>query len=59
MQCRDFAAAKSVADTGEKDLMAAGIVTRVIPKPQKKSSAKTKVFELSKFDVGTEQKEAA
>ena len=59
VQCRDLAAAKSIENTGENDLMAAGIVARVIPKSQKKSSAKTKVFELSKFDVGTEKKEAA
>lgn len=59
VQCRDLAAAKSIANTGENDLMAAGIVARVIPKSQEKSSAKTKVFELSKFDVGTEKKEAA
>jgi len=44
-QCRDLSAAKSVADTGEKDLMAVGMITRVTPKPQQKSSNKTKVFE--------------
>ena len=59
MQCRDLSAAKSVANTGMLDLMAAGIVVRVTPKSQKKTSTKTKVFELSKFDVGSEKKEAA
>lgn len=59
VQCRDLAAAKSVADTGEKDLMATGIVARALPKFQKKSPSKTKVFEQSKFGVGTEKKEAA
>lgn len=59
IQCRDWSAAQSIASTGEKDLMVAGIVTRVSPKSQQKSSTKTKVFELSKFDVGTEKKEAA
>ena len=59
VQCRDLAAAKSVADTGEKDLMATGIVVRELPKFQKKSPSKTKVFEQSKFGVGTEKKEAA
>jgi putative transposase len=59
VQCRDLAAAKSVADTGEKDLMAIGIVARALPKFQKKSPSKTKVFEQSKFGVGTEKNEAA
>jgi putative transposase len=59
VQCRDLAAAKSVADTGEKDLMATGIVVRALPKFQQKSPSKTKVFEQSKFGVGTEKKEAA
>ena len=59
VQCRDLAAAKSVASTGEKDLMATGIVTRALPKSQKKSPSKTKVFVQSKFVVGTEKKEAA
>jgi len=45
MQCRDLAAAKSVADTGEKDLMASGILVRALPKSQQKSPPKTKVFE--------------
>ncbi|KGK01626.1 RNA-guided endonuclease InsQ/TnpB family protein [Thalassotalea sp. ND16A] len=58
-QCRDLSAAKSVASTGEKDLMAVGIIVRVRPKSQQKSSSQTKVFELSKFDVGTEKKEAS
>ena len=59
VQCRDLSAAKSVASTGEKDLIANGILVRALPKPQQKSSSKTKVFERSKFDVGTEKKEAA
>ncbi|WP_347813097.1 transposase [Shewanella sp. BF02_Schw] len=59
VQCRDLAAAKSIESTGENDLMAAGIVARVTPKFQQKTSIKTKVFELSKFGVGTEKKEAA
>ncbi|MEY8215101.1 MAG: transposase [Colwellia sp.] len=58
IQCRDHSAAISVASTGEKDLMVAGIVARVTPKFQQKTSTKTKVFELSKFDVGSEKKEA-
>ena len=59
VQCRDLSAAKSVASPGEKDLIANGILVRALPKPQQKSSSKTKVFERSKFDVGTEKKEAA
>jgi transposase len=59
VQCRDLAAAKSVADTGEKDLMASGILARALPKFQQKSPSKTKVFEQSEFGVGTEKKEAA
>ena len=59
VQCRDLAAAKSVADTGEKDLMASGIVVRALPKFQQKSPSKTKVFEQSEFGVGSEKKEAA
>lgn len=59
VQCRDHSAAVSVASTGEKDLMVAGIVARVTPKFQQKTSVKTKVFELSKFGVGSEKKEAA
>ena len=51
--------AKSIAKTGELDLIAAGIVARVTPTSQQKSAIKTKVFELSKFAVGTEKKEAA
>ena len=59
VQCRDLSAAKSVADTGEKDLMASGIVARALPKFQQKSPSKTKVFEQSEFGVGSEKKEAA
>ena len=59
VQCRDLAAAKSVADTGEKDLIASGILARALPKFQQKSPSKTKVFEQSKFGVGAEKKEAA
>ena len=58
-QNRDLSAAKSIAKTGELDLIAAGIVARVPPTSQQKSAIKTKVFELSKFAVGTEKKEAA
>jgi putative transposase len=58
-QDRDLSAAKSIAATGELDLIAAGIVARVTPISQQKSASKTKVFELSKFAVGTEKKEAA
>ncbi|MFT6194392.1 MAG: putative transposase [Cognaticolwellia sp.] len=59
VQCRDFFAAKSVANTGEKDLIASGILVRALPKTQQKSPAKTKVFEQSEFGVGSEKKEAA
>jgi putative transposase len=59
VQCRDLSAAKSVAYTGEKDLMAAGIVVRALPEFQQKSPSKMKVFEQSEFGVGTEKKEAA
>jgi len=59
VQCRDLAAAKSVADTGEMDLIATGIVARALPKFQHKSPSKTKVFERSEFGVGSEKKEAA
>ena len=58
-QSRDLSAAKSIAKTGELDLIAAGIVARVTPTSQQKSAIKTKVFKLSKFAVGTEKKEAA
>ena len=58
-QNRDFSAAKSIAKTGETDLIAAGIVARVIPISQQKSASKAKAFELSKFAVGSEKKEAA
>ncbi|MFV7772431.1 RNA-guided endonuclease InsQ/TnpB family protein [Shewanella marisflavi] len=58
-QSRDISSAKSIAKIGELDLIAAGIVARVTPESQQKSANKTKVFELSKFAVGTEKKEAA
>jgi putative transposase len=58
-QNRDISAAKSIANTGELDLIAAGIVARVSPKSQQKSAIKTKVFELSKVVDGAEKKEAA
>ncbi len=59
-QCRDWSAAMSIRDTGERDLMEAGTVTRVLPITQKKSADKTKVFEFTlKFAVGHEKKEAA
>jgi putative transposase len=58
-QSRDHSAAKSIARTGEDDLIAAGIVARVLPKSQQKVANQTKVFERSKFAVGSEKKEAA
>ena len=58
-QKRDLSAAKIIARKGELDLIAAGIVARVIPTSQQKSASKTKVFELSKFTDGSEKKEAA
>ena len=58
-QNRDLSAAKSIANTGELDLIAAGIVARVNPTSQRKAANKMKVFELSKFAVGSEKKEAA
>lgn len=58
-QSRDHSAAMSIASTGETDLVAAGIVARVIPTSQQKSASKTKVFELSKLVEGTEKKDAA
>jgi putative transposase len=39
--------------------MAVGVIVRLYPKSQQKTSTKTKVFELSKFDVGSEKKEVA
>jgi transposase len=59
VQCRDLSAAKSVANTGEKDLIANGILVRALPKPQQKSPSKMKVFEQSKFGLGSEKKDAA
>ncbi|MBA6357188.1 MULTISPECIES: RNA-guided endonuclease TnpB family protein [unclassified Colwellia] len=59
VQCRDLSAAKSVADTGEKELIANGILVRALPNTQQKSPSKMKVFEQSKFGVGTEKKEVA
>lgn len=57
-QCRDLSAAKSVENTGEIDLIAAGIVARVNAQGSNESTVKTKVFELnSKLGVGIEQKE--
>ncbi|MFT6835121.1 MAG: putative transposase [Francisellaceae bacterium] len=58
VQCRDLSAAKSVANMGEKNLIASGILVRTLPKTQQKSPAKTKVFEQSEFGVGSEKKEA-
>ena len=55
-QSRDFSAAKSIAKTGELDLVAAGIVARVNPTSQQKQPTKTKVFELSKLGCGAEKK---
>ena len=51
--------AKSIAKTGQLDLVAAGIVARVIPTSQQKQPVKTKVFELSKLGCGAEKKEVA
>jgi putative transposase len=59
VQCRDLSATKSVVNTGEKDLIASGILVRVLPKTQQKFPAKTKVFEQSEFGVRSEKKEAA
>lgn len=59
-QNRDLSAAKSIARTGELDLIAAGIVAKVLkPTSQQKYSIKMKVFELSKLDCGSEKREAA
>jgi len=58
-QCRDWSAAISVANTGEQDLKAAGIVAWALPTAQQKAPVKTKVFEQSKLDVGAEKKDAA
>ena len=55
VQCRDLSAAKTVADTGENDLIATGIVTRALPKSQHKSPTKTKIFRQSEFGVGSEK----
>ncbi|MFT6194941.1 MAG: hypothetical protein ACJASU_001847 [Cognaticolwellia sp.] len=45
VQCRDLSAAKSMANMGEKDLLASGILVRALLKTQQKSASKTKVFE--------------
>ena len=58
-QSRDVSAAKSIAKTGEIDLIAAGIVARVTPTFQQKLTSKTKVFELLKLVDGSEKKDAA
>jgi putative transposase len=59
-QNRDLSAAKSIARTGELDLITAGIVAKVLkPTSQQKYSIKMKVFELSKLDCGSEKREAA
>jgi putative transposase len=42
VQCRDLAAAKSIENTGENDLMAAGIVARVTPNFRRKHRLKRK-----------------
>lgn len=59
LQCRDWSAAISVANTGEHDLRAAGIVAWALPTAQQKAPVKTKVFERSKLVVGAEKKDAA
>jgi putative transposase len=59
IQCRDWSAAISVAKSGEAGLIVAGIVARVKPNTQQKVANQTKVFERSKFAVGSEKKEAA
>tara|TARA_R110000868_G_scaffold17494_8_gene76677 strand:- start:4195 stop:5421 length:1227 start_codon:yes stop_codon:yes gene_type:complete len=59
IQCRDWSAAISVANLGEIGLIAAGIVVRVKPNAQQKVANQTKVFELSKLAMGSENKEAA
>jgi len=58
-QSRDLSLAMSIANTGELDLIAARIVARVNLTSQRKAANKMKVFELSKFAVGSEKKEAA
>lgn len=59
-QNRDLSSAKSIASTGELDLIAAGIVVKVLkPTSQQKSANKTKVFKRSKFADGAEEKDAA
>ena len=59
-QYRDWSSAKSIARTGEKDLIAAGVVARALPTAQMKASDQTKVFvRVAEFKVGIEQKEAA
>lgn len=58
-QSRDLSAAKSIAKTGELDLIAAGIVARVTPTSQHKSAIKMKIFELLKLAGGTEKRKAA
>ncbi|MFT6194641.1 MAG: putative transposase [Cognaticolwellia sp.] len=59
VQFRDLSAAKSLANTCEKDLLASGILVRALPKTQQKSLSKTKVFEQSEFSMRSEKKEAA
>jgi hypothetical protein len=54
-----LSATKSIAKTGELDLIAAGIVTRVTPTSQHKSAIKMKIFELLKLAGGTEKRKAA
>lgn len=59
-QCRDGSSAKSIARTGEKDKIAAGVVARALPTAQIKALGQTKVFvRMAEFKVGIEQKEAA
>ncbi|MFQ3198859.1 MAG: putative transposase [Paraglaciecola sp.] len=59
IQSRDWSAAISVANSGETGSIAAGIVARVKLNAQHKVANQTKVFERSKFSVGSEKKEAA
>ncbi len=59
LQCRDWSAAISIANTGKNDLKAAGIVVWDLPTAQQKTAIKTKVFEASKLAVGSEKKDAA
>jgi putative transposase len=59
IQCRDWSAAISVANSGEAGLIAGGILARVKPNARQKAANQTKVFERSKLPAGSEKKVAA